>query len=52
MGRNKRKIKFFGTSSEKRSFKDRKNGREARTTCLIVDAQSVKNTDTAEEKGL
>lgn len=26
-------------------------GRDAQTTFLIVDAQSVKNTDTAEEKG-
>ena len=26
-------------------------GRDARTTFLIVDAQSVKNTDTAEQKG-
>ena len=26
-------------------------GRDARTTFLIVDAQSVRNTDTAEEKG-
>jgi transposase len=27
------------------------NGREAKTSFVIVDAQSVKNTDTAEEKG-
>ena len=26
-------------------------GRDAKTTLLIVDAQSVKNTDTAEQKG-
>lgn len=28
-----------------------KNGRKASTTMVIVDAQSVKNTDTAKEKG-
>jgi hypothetical protein len=28
-----------------------KLGRNAKTTFLIVDAQSVKNTDTAEQKG-
>lgn len=28
-----------------------KNGRKCKTTFCIVDAQSVKNTDTAEEKG-
>ncbi|NBX50106.1 IS5/IS1182 family transposase, partial [bacterium] len=28
-----------------------KNGRSAKTSFCIVDAQSVKNTDTAEEKG-
>ncbi|MBK8508725.1 MAG: hypothetical protein IPL51_08715 [Candidatus Competibacteraceae bacterium] len=27
-------------------------GRNAHTTLLIVDAQSIKNTDTAEHKGL
>jgi hypothetical protein len=27
------------------------HGREEKTTFLIIDAQSVKNTDTAEEKG-
>ena len=27
------------------------NGRKAETTFIIVDAQSVKNTDTADEKG-
>src|SRR5947199_3513244 len=27
------------------------NGREEKTSMAIVDAQSVKNTDTAEEKG-
>ncbi|GHU51827.1 IS5 family transposase [Spirochaetia bacterium] len=27
------------------------NGREAQTTMVIVDSKSVKNTDTAEEKG-
>jgi transposase len=27
------------------------NGREEKTSLIIVDAQSVKNTDTAEEKG-
>jgi len=28
-----------------------KNGRDAQTTMLIVDSRSVKNADTAEEKG-
>lgn len=28
-----------------------KNGREARTTTLIIDSKSVRNADTAEEKG-
>ena len=28
-----------------------KNGREEKTSFIIVDAQSVKNTDTAKEKG-
>lgn len=28
-----------------------KNGRDEKTTFCIIDAQSVKNTDTAEEKG-
>jgi len=28
-----------------------KNGREEKTTFLIIDAQSVSNTDTAEQKG-
>ena len=27
------------------------NGRENQTTMIIVDSKSVKNTDTAEEKG-
>lgn len=27
------------------------NGREQKTTMIIVDSKSVKNTDTAEEKG-
>ena len=27
------------------------HGRQSETSCVIVDAQSVKNTDTAEEKG-
>jgi len=29
----------------------RSNGRSATTSFLIIDSQSVKNTDTAEEKG-
>ena len=29
----------------------RAKGRQAQTRCTIIDAQSVKNTDTAEEKG-
>jgi len=28
-----------------------KNRREARTTTLIIDSKSVRNADTAEEKG-
>jgi hypothetical protein len=27
------------------------NGRQEKTSFIIIDAQSVKNTDTAEEKG-
>jgi len=29
----------------------KKKGRLAKTSFIIIDAQSVKNTDTAEEKG-
>lgn len=29
----------------------KKNGRNAETTMIIVDSKSIKNTDTAEEKG-
>lgn len=44
--------KYPGTNLKKSVGEDReRRGRSATTTFLIIDAQSVKNTDTAKEKG-
>ncbi|GFY65347.1 IS5 family transposase [Trichonephila inaurata madagascariensis] len=47
------KTKFTGTGFKKLVGEVRfKNGRKEKTSFCIIDAQSVKNTDTAEEKAM
>ena len=51
--RKKKATKHIGTSIKKKSVGEARisNGRKEKTSMVIVDAQSVKNTDIAREKG-